>query len=173
MLGEIENAVLKQLKQAQETGLGYQYQTLTILQDKPDSELAKLKIIEFPALWLCYGEPKEAVTRHHDGLHIPLHLKVFLQAKSFLNYGEMRESATPGLYQLMLDSAGLLHGQDFNLQIASLDLIGLKILPAKIDEGSYLATGQLLFKTEFILPENEGDFIDLDGFTLKWLQHQT
>ncbi len=88
-----------------------------------------------------------------------------------LNQTAVRQQANPGIYQMMLDAAGLLTNQTLGLEIEPLRLVEFQILPAEIDNGLHLATGKLTFKSTFTLEPNLQPSEPLQGFNLRWLQH--
>lgn len=127
---EIENAILARLKAAGEADvLGYRFRTLDTYPADFDIYL-KEKIKgdrPFPAAWVVFGGWRSPTD---DGaLQAPAVFMVVVAAQNLRNEQARRHGATTGAgaaevgsYQLMLDVAGLIHGQHLGLDIGRLEL---------------------------------------------------
>lgn len=122
----IENAILARLKAAGEAdALGYRFRTLDTYPADFDVYL-KEKIKgdrPFPAAWVVFGGWRAPTD---DGaLQAPAVFMVVVAAQNLRNEQARRHGAGEaevGSYQLMLDVAGLIHGQRLGLDIGPLQL---------------------------------------------------
>lgn len=122
----IENAILERLRAAGEADvLGYRFQTLDTYPADFDVYL-KNEIISdnaFPAAWVVFGGWRAP---SDDGaLQCPAVFMVVVAAQNLRNEQSRRHgagAAEVGSYQLMLDVAGLIHGQRLGLDIGTLQL---------------------------------------------------
>ena len=125
-IAEIENAMLARLRAAGEAEvLGYGYRTLDTYPADFDLYL-KEKIKgdrAFPAAWVVFGGWRAPVD---DGqLHAPAVFMLIVAAQNLRNETARRHgagAAEVGSYQLMLDAAGLIHGQHLGLDIGRMEL---------------------------------------------------
>ena len=123
---EIENAILARLKAAGEADvLGYRFRTLDTYPADFDIYL-KEKIKgdrPFPAAWVVFGGWRAPTD--DGGLQAPAVFMVVVAAQNLRNEQARRHgagAAEVGSYQLMLDVAGLIHGQHLGLDIGRLEL---------------------------------------------------
>lgn len=123
---EIENAILARLRAAGEADvLGYRFRTLDTYPTDFDTYL-KEKVLgdrPFPAAWVVFGGWRAPTD---DGaLQAPAVFMVVVAAQNLRNEQARRHGAGEaevGSYQLMLDVAGLVHGQRLGLDIGALTL---------------------------------------------------
>ena len=170
MLGEIEQAILQRLKQA-EASLGYQYGRLLILNASPSDAISKKLTQQQPVMWLQQQPHYQPPSQDGEGLHFYPHLALWVQTSSLFNQGVVRQSATPGLYQLMLDASLLLAGQTFDLPIAPLILSEFDVQTEELHEGKAVACGKLSWQTCFTARADH-DEQALNHINLSWLHHQ-
>lgn len=124
---EIENAILARLKAAGEAGvLGYRFRTLETY--PADFDLYLKENIKgdraFPAAWVVFGGWRTPVDAGAT-LQAPAVFMVVVAARNLRNEQARRHGAgagEAGSYQLMLDVAGLIHGQHLGLDIGALRL---------------------------------------------------
>jgi phage gp37-like protein len=126
-IAEIEAAILARIGAAGEAGvLGYRVRTLEtypadfdlFLKEKIKGDRA------FPAVWVVFGGWRNPVDAGQS-LQAPAVFMVVVAAQNLRNETARRHGAGDGevgSYQLMLDVAGLIHGQTLGLDIGRLAL---------------------------------------------------
>lgn len=126
-IAAVENAILDRLKAAGDAGvLGYHYRTRDTYPADFDAFL-KQKIKgdrPFPAAWVVFGGWRAPVDTG-AALQAPAVFMVVVAAQNLRNETATRHGAGEaevGSYQLMLDTAALLHGQNLGLDIGALQL---------------------------------------------------
>lgn len=125
-VAEIENAILARLSAAGLAGvLGYRFRHLESYPADFDGWL-KEKMVgdQYPAAWVVFGGWRRPVDQG-AALQAEAVFMVVVAAQSVRNEKAQRhgvEAGEVGSYQLMLDVAGLLHGQRLDLDIGALQL---------------------------------------------------
>lgn len=126
-IAEIENAIIARLQAAGEAGvLGYRFRTLESYPENFDLYL-KEKIRgdrPYPAAWVVFGGWRDPVDAG-SCLQAEAAFGVVVAATNLRNETAQRHGAgvgEVGSYQLMMDVARLIHGQDLGLDIGAMRL---------------------------------------------------
>ena len=167
MIGVIENAIIARLKAADTAGvLGYHWADVDSLPIEIDEQLPEW-ITRFPSAWTVFGGWRPiAQTTQGERVRATFHLVV--GAQNLRNERATRMGGTDtevGSYQLAMDAAGLLVGQDLGLPIQAFTLGVLTPLYTKVsDKGRRISLMALELPCEFVVEPigaaqpNIGDF---------------
>ena len=118
-IGDVENAILAQLKAAGDAGvLGYRYAELDSYPLNFDQYiLAETR--RFPAAWIVWGAWSNGKLQGSGGYELPTRFVLVVAAKSLRNEVATRQGSGDqvGSYQLLLDACRLLANQTLGLDI--------------------------------------------------------
>lgn len=128
MIAAIENAILERLRLAGETDvLGYAFRTLESYPEDFDAHLKeKVRGRAFPAAWVVFGGWGPA-RETGDEIRVAANFQLVVASENLRNetsqrHGDGSAKSGPGSYQLVMDAAGLLHGQTLGLDVDRLEL---------------------------------------------------
>lgn len=173
---EIENAILARLRAAGEANvLGYLFRTLESYPADFDLFLEeKIKGDRpWPAAWVIFGGWRPPTD--DGGLQAPAVFMVVVAAKNLRSETARRHGAGAGevgSYQLMLDVAGLIHGQHLGLDIGALKLGACRsVRPTPVITRHQLSLYALEFTT--LMPIEVSRFPaaaldDFETFNVNW-----
>lgn len=125
MIGSIENGILARLKAAAAEGvLGYAWHTLESLPVDDDIEEITKKVLRWPAAWVVFSGWRKVRDFGDGSCEVEARFHVVVGTEHVRNVVAARQGAGDqvGSYQLSMDVAGLLMGQDFGLEIGGLVL---------------------------------------------------
>lgn len=129
MIGSIENAILARAAAAAKAGvLGYHYRAAKALPiDSSADDLAK-DVKSFPALWVVYAGWDPLAEMGNDQTKVRMTFAVLVGAENLRNPNASRQGAGDkvGSYQMAIDIAGLMVGQDLGLAIGGFVLGAMK-----------------------------------------------
>jgi phage gp37-like protein len=172
MIAAVENAIIARLKAAAEAGvLGYAYRELDSLPVLLDEELVNA---QFPSAFVVFaGAQGEQQTSRASIMRASFH--VIVAAQNYRNEAATRHGAGAGevgSYQMALDAAGLLFGEDLGLDIEGFQVAGLTPLYNWVaDKGRRLSVLGLELRTRFPLPgspQPEPSVGDFETFHVDW-----
>lgn len=168
-IAEVENAMLARLKAAGDAGaLGYRFRTLETY--PADFDLFIEEKVKgdrpWPAAWVIFGGWRTPVD---DGaLQAPAVFMVVVAAANLRNETARRHGAGDaevGSYQLMLDAAGLLHGQHLGLDIGRMELGPCRsVRPTPVITRHQLSLYALEFTTRLPIATAAFPAVALDDF---------
>jgi phage gp37-like protein len=177
MIARIEGAMLDRLRIAGAAGLlGYGFRTLTTYPEDWDALLKDKGAMLMPAAWAVFGGFDQAEEQDEGGARVRASFGLVVAAENLRNEQATRHGGPrpnePGSYQLMLDAAGLLIGQDFGLDIKRLQLVEARsVRPIAALEQRKVSMWAVLFRTvmPIIALDPDADPIgDFDVFHANW-----
>lgn len=173
MIGVIETAIIDRLQAAAKAGvLGYSYKTVESMPVQLDEDLFK-KIQGYPSAWVVFGG-WTAKSQLSNGAKVRAAFHVIVAAQNHRNESSTRNGgspAEPGSYQMAMDVAGLLGGQDCGLPIRSFDVGTLTPLYSQqADKPRGISVLALELWTEFVVgPIERADApVDFTTFHVDW-----
>lgn len=170
-IAAIENAILARLKAAGEQNvLGYRYRTLESYPEEFDAYLKNTikSGTVFPAAWVVFGGWRRPVDAG-SSLQAEAVFMVVVAAKNLRNEKAQRHGAAAtevGSYQLLIDAAGLIHGQRLGLDIGALQLGPCRsVRPTETIRENQLSVFALEFSTQLPIEVGLGGSGPIDDFT--------
>lgn len=179
MIAAVEKAMLARLAYAAERGaIPYRWPTLETYPEDWDQYFKNKGTLRTPAAWVVFGG-FDKIEDSNDG---PIATASFglvvadtnLRDEEATRHGRtLANGATtePGSYRLMLDSAGLLAGQDLGLDMSELSLVEVaQVRSASQDALRRTSLWALRFTTRFTVPflEIDEDAADFTAFHANW-----
>jgi len=183
MIGKIEQAVIDHLTAAgkREGLLGYAFRQVESLPLVQDEDLAA-QVRAWPAAWTTFSDWRKLEDLSHGGALVALQFHVIVAAQNVRNAaaarlgvraGEGGDYLEVGSYQLAVDVAGLLMGQDFGLPIRNGLVIGdCKPVFIGSTKGRNLSLFAVAFTAEVELEPNvefpDPRIGDFETFNVNW-----
>lgn len=185
MIGEIENAIIEQLKAASAADvLGYHLAAVESLPVDFDKRLPEY-LTSFPSAWVVTGPIETLQAMARGSARVRHQVTVIGAAKSLRNERYVRHGVTSedgrisevGSYQIALDAAGLLLGQTLDLEIGGFEFVS--IVPLYVGgealKASRLGLIALTLTTTYVFdpsapPSIRGgrDPVDFSWFDARW-----
>jgi phage gp37-like protein len=136
MIDRIETAIIERVRALSTAGvLGYRYKTLeTYPVDWDEYIEEKGAGLPAPAAWCTFAGWRQRDGEDPRGFNVVATFGLVVMAQNLRNetatrHGGPDRSREPGSFQLAVDAAVLLHGQDFDLPIDSISIGALRIVP--------------------------------------------
>lgn len=160
MIGEIEAAILAQLKTASDAGLfGPKLRAIDSVSGRTlDKTVVLEAIANAPAAWVAFLEASPTENDFATTLEIEARYAVILVDRHLGGNGQARQGSlsTRGAYPMAIDALRLLHGQNFNLAIGALEAGTIAPLFNDLIDGNKAAFVSAEFATRFALPIPDG-----------------
>ena len=159
MIGAIETAMAERLTAASKLNkLGYHYRKVDTLPVDFDERLAEY-ITDMPAAWTVFGGLKTLRQLRAGSVQVKGEFHVVLGARSLRSERSTRFGAAGdvGSYQMVLDAAGLLLGQDLGLPMEGFEFVQITPLySAAMIKDRRVSLMSLSLSTTFVLDPNAG-----------------
>lgn len=177
MIAAIEQAMLQRLRVAGGAGkLGYSFRTLDTYPENWDELMKDGTAWLAPAAWVVFSGFDQAMENDGGGARVRASFGLVVAAENLRNEQATRHgggrATEPGSYQLMLDAAGLLIGQDFDLDIDRLKLVEARsVRPLTALKERKVSMWALLFRTNMpilALDPDADPLGDFDVFHANW-----
>ena len=170
MIGEIENAILARLQAASDAGvLGYEWATLETYPEDWSEYLGEAAgTVRAPAAWVVFAGWRPDPNKNGTPETVELTFGLVFMAENFRNEQATRhgDGTVPGSYQLAVDGAALLDGNDLGLAIEGLRIGALRLVRNPLAQAKRkLSMLALELRTSARLPQAPDLSGQLDDFT--------